>query len=207
MKARLLSILLFPAALLLTGCDEQARKFAEQAKAILDQRSVQLAKKIAAEAKAYEAYAALATENDRTLVNDSLMNERSERADQLGADYADGREPVSHWLSHLAEYAQVDYDRNRELLMGDLDASTLYLQRYEELKIEQDKVDALSKLLSTLAKKQSLKDEMDALTGFAQDTKKEFDKKVCSDLQAKKAAGDVAATKLYDDKKCTDVLK
>ena len=59
---------LLPGLLLLGGCDDKAREFAAKTKAILDQRSVQLTKKIAAEVEAYSAYAALATEDHRNLV-------------------------------------------------------------------------------------------------------------------------------------------
>jgi hypothetical protein len=200
----LIAAALLPGLLLLGGCDEKAREFAAKTKAILDQRSVQLTKKIAAEVEAYSAYAALATEDHRSLVSDALANERSERATQLAADYIDGKRRISIWRNALSEYAQVDYDRNKDLLTTDLDASTLYMQRYEALAIEQHKVDALSKLLTALATKQNLKEEIDAVSGFASDTQKELDKKTCEALKGQMTA---AAKKLYDDKKCVDVLK
>jgi hypothetical protein len=195
---------LLAAPLLLAGCDEKAREFAAKTKAILDQRSAQISKKIEAETKAYKDYAALATEDSRSLVQDGLTNERSERAAQLTAEYFDKTKPVSLWRTHLSAYAQIDYEQNRQLLTTDLNASTLYLQRFEALKLDQDKVDALSKLLTALSKKPSLKDEFTALSGFVEDTKTEFDKKVCADLKSKT---DAASKKLYSDKKCDDVLK
>ena len=65
--------------------------------------------------------------------------------------------------------------------MTDIDEETNYLKRYQSLAVEQDKVAALAQLLDAMAKKQSLKDEISALVGFAEDTKTEFDKKVCAD--------------------------
>ena len=125
-------------------------------------------------------------------------------SDQLTADYVEQKQRVSLWRQHLLDYAQADYSRNRDLLLTDLDAITLYSQRFESLRIEQDKVDALSKLLDALAKKQSLKEQVDTGAGFAKNIESEFEKKVCAAL---KGNTDAAAKKLYADKKCDDVLK
>jgi hypothetical protein len=188
-----------PAVLLMTGCDEQAQRFATETNAILEQRSCELSKKIAAETQAYNDYAAKAAEDRRTLAIRSLSNENAERADALAADYRDRRKPVSLWRKDLSEAAQVAYETNKGLLTTDLDAEASYLQRYQSLTIEQDKVDALAKLLDALAKKQSLKDEAAALEGFAADTNKAFDSKVCAALKPKT---DAASKKLYKDDKC-----
>jgi len=197
-------------AMSFSSCDDEARKFAEKTKTILDQRSTQLSTKIAAEKEAYDKEAAAASEDHRALVDSTLQNERNERSDDLAADYDEGRKPVSLWRKELSDYAKIDYSTNREVLVSEVDASTLYLQRLDNLKIEQDKVDALSKLLAMLAKKPSLKDDVGALTSFADDTKQEFDKKVCSQLKSQKNGTDAtakAASKTYDVKKCDDVLK
>ena len=69
--------LLFPFVLLLTGCDDQARSFAKQTKAILMQRSAQISKEIAAEVKAYNEVAALSAQDHHTIAVDSLQNERA----------------------------------------------------------------------------------------------------------------------------------
>lgn len=191
--------ILLSAAVMSTGCDEQAQRFATQTKAILDQRSIQISKKIDAEMKGYNAYAAKAADDNHILVTTALSNERAERANALAADYQEGRKNASLWRKDLAEYASVDYERTRQFVMSDIDAETTYLQRYQSLAIEQDKVDALAKLIQAMAKKQSLKDEATALTGFAEDTKKEFDKKVCADLESK--PGD-ASKQLFKNMKC-----
>jgi hypothetical protein len=167
----------------LAGCDQKAREFATRTKAVLDQRSEQLARKIQAETNAYNNAAAQAAEDHRALVESSLQNERNERADALAADYDEGRKPVSLWRKDVSEYARIDYETNRGLLTVEMDASSRYLQNFADLKIEQDKVDALSKLLGALAKNPSLKDDIDALGAFASDSKTEFDKKVCGDLK------------------------
>jgi len=200
------STCLFP----ITGCDEDARQFAEKTKAILDQRSDQLTKKIAAEKRSYDNWASNAAEDQRALLDSSLQNERNERSDILAADYDEGRRPVSLWRKDLSDYARIDYDANRQLLLSDLDANTRYLQGFDDLKIEQDKVDALSKLLVTLEKHPSLKDDIKAVSSFAEDTKTEFDKKLCSELKSQIKVNDPTkdvAAAAYKNKNCDAVLK
>lgn len=154
--------------------------------------------------KSYNDYAAKAAEDNHNLMIAALGNERAERANALAADYQEGRKPASLWREDLAEYANVDYERTKQFLMTDIDAETNYLQRYQSIAIEQDKVDALAKLLDALAKKQSLKDETSALVGFVEDTKQEFDEKVCSALESKT---DSASRQLFKDKKCVPAAK
>src|SRR5947207_12348500 len=105
MKKRLTILSLAAASLVGAACDEKARELAKQASAVLEQRSEQLSRKIAAEKAAYHASAALAARDRRELIDASLRNERNERVDQLAADYAEGRKPVSAWRRDLAEYA------------------------------------------------------------------------------------------------------
>ena len=194
----------------LLGCDDDARHFAMKTKAILDQRSAQLSRKIAAERETYDKEAGAATEDNRGLGDSTLQNERNERSDSLSADYMEGRKPISLWRKDLSDYAKIDYTTNKQILISEMDASTLYLQKLDDLKMEQDKVDALSKLLTALGKKTSIKDGIGVLASFADDTKQEFDKKVCTQLKSQKTGTDAeakAAAKTYDAEKCDDVLK
>lgn len=194
----------------LSGCDESALDFAAKTKDILDQRSAQLAKKIAAEKDAYNKEASHAAEDHRELVNLSLLNERNQRARTLASDYIESRKPISHWRNDLAEYAQIEYEANRDMLTAEIDANSRYLQNFEDLSIEQDKVEALSKLLVALSKKISLKSNIEALASFAQDTQQEFDKKVCAQLQSQKDGSDnaaKAAANTFTAKGCDAVLK
>jgi hypothetical protein len=198
------------ALIALAGCDDKARQLAVQTEQVLRQRSKELAAKTAAEVAAYQAYASLATDNQRALVAASLANDRSEQGDQLAADYEDNAKRVRLWRADLAKYRQLDYSAKRLQLLTDLDATSLYLKKYEDISIEQDKVDALDKLLITLVKEPSLKDEIASVSSFAQDTKDAFDKDVCSSLKTKKSGNDVpakAAAQLYADKKCDEILK
>lgn len=135
-------------------------------------------------------------------MNDALANERSERVNELSADYQEQRKPASLWRKDLSDYAQADYAARRNLLTSDINANTLYLQRFESLKADQDKVDTLAKLLSALANKPSLRSDLTVMANFAEETKKSFDDKVCADLKAKGEAGNSAAQKLLKDKGC-----
>lgn len=198
------------ASLAIAACDDQARDFARKTRTILDQRSDQLAKKIAAEKTAYDNWTSSAAEDERALVDSSLQNERNERSDALAADYDEGRKPVSLWRKDLSEYARIDYEANRDLLLSDIDTHTRFLQDFDDLKIEQDKVNALSKLLAALAEKPSLKDDISAISSFAGDTKTEFDKKVCSQLKSQIKVNDPTkdvAAAAYKNKNCDALLK
>jgi hypothetical protein len=175
----LLCLLVAPLA---SGCDEKAQEFARRTAAILEQRSNELSRKIAAETRAYNAVAATATEAHRDLIDSTLRNERNGRSLALAADYDEGRKPISRWRSDLAEYAQIDYTLNRDLMTADIDAGSLFLQKIHALQIDQDRVDALAKLLAALAKKPTLAADIEAVSKFAEDTKEEFDKKVCAEL-------------------------
>jgi hypothetical protein len=179
--------------ILSSGCDKKALEFAVKTALLLDQRSEQLSKKIAGETRAYNSAAAVAAESHRDLVDSSLRNERNSRSIALAADYDEGRKPVSRWQSDLAEYGQIDHIRTRELLSADIDAGSLFLQKLQALKIEQDKVEALAKLLSALAEKPTLVQDIAALGTFAAETQTDFDKKVCDALAKDTSAAGKAA--------------
>ena len=187
-----LCLLLAPA---LSACDEEARQFAVRTAEILQQRSAELTKKIAAERKAYDTVAAIANQVQRDLIDSSLNNERTSRSIALAAEYDEGRKPASRWQTDLAEYAQMDYRLNRDLLSADFGVGAEYLQKLQALEIEQAKVDALATLLTRLAKKPSLAEDLQAIGAFAEDTKAEFDKKVCTALSKDPSAEAKAAFK------------
>lgn len=198
------------ATALLTSCDDKARQLASQTDQLLKQRSRQLTAQTAREVAAYHDYAARATEDQRALVAASLANDRSEQADKLAAQDLEAPKDIPLWRVQLADYANLDYAATRQQLSTDLDATTSYLQKYEDISIEQDKVDALAKLLAVPEKKPSMKDQITSVSSFAQDTKDAFDKDVCTSLKAKQAGTDSAAkaaAKLYADKKCDQILK
>jgi hypothetical protein len=194
----LLCVLLAPA---LSACDEQAQQFAVRTAEILNQRSAELTRKIAAERKAYQDASTIANETQRDLIESSLNNERSAQSIALAADYDEGRKSPSRWQTDLAQYAQLDYQLNRDLLSADLGAGAEYMQKLQALEIEQAKIDALAKLLAALAKKPSLAADLQAIGAFVEDTKAEFDKKVCEELARDTSAAGQAAFKARGCKK------
>ena len=175
----LLCVLLAPLA---SGCDEKAQEFARRTADILQQRSGELSRKIAAETKAYADVAAVAAESQRDLIDASLANERSARTIALAADYDEGRKPPSRWQTDLAAYAEIDYRLNRDLLAADVNAGGEFQQKLQALEIEQARIDALAKLLAALAQKPTLAEDLRAIGSFADDTKNAFDTKVCAAL-------------------------
>lgn len=204
-------VLLLAASAGLSGCDDQARHFAAQTLTILQHRSDEIAAKIGAEKTAYSASAVHAAEDRRALTEITLRNDRNERSTSLAADYDEGRKPVSQWRKDLAEYGQTDYDTNMAVFSGEVDASSRYLQTFETLTAEQDKVDALTKLLGALAKKQSLKADVGALGQFAEDSSKEFNTKVCGQIRTDQGSSDpkvkAAAGAAFSAKSCAAVLQ
>jgi len=194
----LLCVLLAP---LTSGCDEKAQEFARRTAEILQMRSGELSKKIAAETKAYQDVAAIAAETQRDLIDSALGNERSARSIALAADYDEGRKPPSRWQTDLAEYALMDYRLNRDLLSADVNAGGEFQQKLQALEIEQARIDALAKLLAALAKKPTLAEDIEAIGSFAEDTKKEFDKKICEALAKDSSAAGQAAFKAKGCKK------
>ena len=211
MKSNILTLVLAVGTFGLCGCDETAQSFATKTLNILERRSADLSAKVGAEKTAYARWALHAAEDDRALVDSTLQNERNERSSILAADYDEGRKPVSQWRKDLAEYGRVDYEANMEMFSAGLDGSSQYLQAFESLKVEQDKVDALTKLLGALTKKQSMKADVEALGKFAEDSSKEFNKKVCTQVKTDQSSADAtvkaAADAAFKTRDCATVLK
>ncbi len=181
------------------GCDERARELAAQASTLLDQRSAQLSRKITAEVDAYSQYSAHAVKDEHDLTIDSLANERAERGNDLEDALVSGKLLPSQWRKHVADYAHADYDIQKATYFGELDAESRFLEQYNQVQIEQDKVTALKTLLQALAKKPGLKNEAVSLADFAKQTKDGFDQKVCDGLKGKTDDG---SKKLREDKHC-----
>jgi hypothetical protein len=194
----LLCLLLVP---MISACDEKAQEFARRTAEILEARSAELSKKMAAETKAYQTVAAIATETHRDLIDSSLRNERNARSIALAADYDEGRKPVSRWQTDLAEYGQMDYRLTRDLLAADIDAGSEFLQKMQALELEQAKINALAKLLAALAEKPTIAQDIEAVTQFAEDTKNDFDKKICEALGKDTSTAGQAAFKAKGCKK------
>jgi hypothetical protein len=187
-------------ALLAAACDGDARAFARKTADLLTQRSEQLTRKIKAERAAYDEIAKIAAQGKREVLATRLANERDERAIAAAADYAENRRPVSRWQSHLLDYALVDYDAHRETLNAELGDESRFMASIQALQIEQAKVVVLAKLLATLEKKPSLKDEVTAAAEFGKDLKAAIDQR-CAVLK-KSAATDPVAKATFENLHC-----
>jgi len=194
----------------LSGCDQEARDFAANTIKILQARSKDIGTKIKAENDAYTRFSAAAAQDHRDLLDSAIRNEINERSITLAASYHDDPKLIAQWRKDMAAFGDVDFNLQSQLFNGDLDESAKYLQNFQSLKIEQDKVDALAKLLGVLAKKQSAIAELKALGEFAEDSKQQFDTKVCLQIKTDQASTDAkkkaAADAAYKAKGCDPVL-
>jgi hypothetical protein len=148
-----------------------------------------IAGQVAENRKQYREIAAVAEKGHRDRQDTGLRFERTRRSERLANDYADRRKPVSQWKDDLLEYAQLDYQLNRDLLRQESTDGAEYLIGLETLKFEQAKLEALDTILEGLAKPASFLEQVEELGSFAAATKEAFDKKVCdgskADLTAK----------------------
>ena len=194
----------------LSGCDQKARDFATETIKILQARSKDIGTKITAEKDAYSRFAATAAQDHRDLMDSAIRNEINERSITLAANYHRDPGQIAQWRKDLAGFGDADFSLQSQLFNGDLDESAQYLQNFQSLRIEQDKVDALAKLLGVLAKKQSSISELKALGQFADDSKQQFDTKVCLQIKTDQASTDAgkkaAADAAFTAKKCAAVL-
>jgi hypothetical protein len=201
-RRRLALAVCLAGSVLASGCDAAAREFAKKTVELLNERSAQLTKKIKAEQAAYKEIAGLAAQGKREVLAMRLANERDERAIAVAADYADGRRPISRWQSHLLDYAQLDYDAHRETLNADIDEQSRFMADIQALQVEQAKVVVLSKLLSALEEKPTLKDELTAAGKFGKDLRDAIVER-CAALK-KAAPSDPVAKAAFDNLQCPE---
>src|SRR5204862_3742264 len=101
-----------------------------------------------------------------------------------------------NWKDDLLEYAQLNYQLNRDLLRQESTDGAEYLVGLENLKFEQAKLQALDTILEGLAKPASFSGQMEELDSFAAATKEAFDKKVCDGSKADLTAKEKVETDL-----------
>lgn len=189
-------------AMLLAGCDTNARRMATEAGALLDRYEKQLNLKLAAEQKAYQKQALIEAEANREQAFANLEQERVERARGFAADLVENQKRVSKWRDQLRDYAQVDFAVQREFLLENLNGESRFLEHIVTLQLNKAKIAALSKALDALTKKDKLVDQAQELGDFAKDTQTAFDKDVCAglkdDLATQAAAVSAAVRKVAD---------
>jgi hypothetical protein len=203
------SMILLPAVLLLSGCDERAREFASKMRDILCARTKYLQSRIDAEQTAYKNLADIFATAGRQTEAARLTNEMIERSTALSIDYSQSPQHAAFWSRDLQTYRKMFFDSQLAAVNAEIDQTASQLAALEALEIQQAQIDALDKLLATLAKKQSLADAVSQLKGFATDTSDSYDKVVCNDAQERlknpstSAADKATLQTLVKDKGCS----
>jgi hypothetical protein len=170
------------AFLILAGCDQRAAEFAKKADELLTEYQKRIDAQIADATAYYQRAAAVSASETRRVTLESLEAERNERTTELEADYRENRKPASRYRTHLREYANEHFDRQKEWLASDLDASAPYLQQLVALESDKATIEAFSKMLKNLAQPRSAIDEIKDMEKFVAATKTEFNKLVCDDI-------------------------
>jgi hypothetical protein len=165
-----------------TACDEDALRLAKEARDVLVTYEKELARKIAAEQRAYAAQSQVMAVAHREQLASNLEQERMERARTLSLDLVENQLRVTRWREPLRAYANADYRVQRELLLADLGSEMGFVARIQALQIDKQKVRALVTALGALSEKIKFTDQVKAFAEFAEATKTDFEKQVCDSL-------------------------
>jgi hypothetical protein len=184
---KLIAIIILCSSFALSGCDDKdAQEYAKTLITVLDSYQEQVDKKVTAEKESYKELAAVYERARERNIEGMLEEERVERSEKLATDMvtADHLPRSTEILASLHSYAAQDFTSTKDFLQVEADAQAQFLGDIEALEFESENLDNLRLALKTLSKpKDRLKRLRDAAV-FAQDTKKEFDKLVCQDLDA-----------------------
>ena len=184
---KLIAVVILCSLLALSGCDDKdAQDYAKTLITVLDSYQEQVDKKVTAEKDSYKELAAVYERSRERNIEEILEVERVERSEKLATDLvmADHLPRNTEILASLQSYAAQDFTSTKDFLQVEANAQAQFLGDIEALEFESEGLDNLRVALKTLAKpKDRLKRLRDAAV-FAQDTKKEFDKLVCQDLDA-----------------------
>ena len=199
-------MILLPLSLALSACDQNARDFAANAKAMLDQYAARIDREIGAESQYYQREAVVEVKHRHENLVNSIKADRAERGSETAVELTGGGSPL-RIRTYLREYAQSEYTRRLGAWTGETDSSRQYLANLETLQADKDRIHALGKLLDGLSsKKLNLTAEIGAATQAVRETKIDFDKLICEDVAAKikTASGrdKESLGKLQADRKC-----
>src|SRR5690242_18381058 len=153
---KLRSSLLLSTIVFLTGCDADAIKFAAKTRAILAERSKSLEARITTEQAAYQALAATFVNSSAAAQQTRLANEMVERSAALTSGYYEDHKSVASWRADLQPYRQMTFDNQIATATTELDQVAKQLALLQNLQIEKTQINALDKLLATLATKPSI---------------------------------------------------
>lgn len=169
------------------GCDDKdARDYAKELTNVLDAYQEQVDTKVAAERASYKELSQVYERARQRNIQLMLENDRVESSEKLATAMAraDLLPRNTDVLQSLHDYADRDFLATREFLQVEADTMAQFLGDIEALEFESETIDELGAALKLLAKpKGHIKRLKDAAV-FAQDTKLEFDKLVCKDIDA-----------------------
>ncbi len=198
---RLAGVVLICALFPLTACDDKdARQYAQELINLLDSYQEQADRKVSAEKDSYKELAGVYERARQRNIENTLEQERIERSEKLATTIvkSDHSLRTSEILEGLRSYGEHDFVTARDFLQVEADAQMQFLGDIEALEFESETIDDLRASLKELTKEKGrLKRIRDAAV-FAQDTKKEFDKLICQDLDVELKAVD-ASLKALDD--------
>ena len=176
-------LICLPALILVSSCEERAAQFAKKADGLLVEYQKRIDAQIASSTTYYQNAATLSAAERGRVTIESLQAERSERATELEADYREKRRPVSLYRDDLRAYAIVNFAQLKAWLSADADASAPYLQQLVSLERDQATIEAFDKTLKNLAQPRTVKAEIKDLQQFVADSKTEFGKLICEDIE------------------------
>src|ERR1017187_4911965 len=189
MKQQWISTGLVLTALLLTGCDQDARDYAAGLSGLLDSMRKQATAKLLDEQERYQEFAhrqsAAAKEDELTNLRiDRTSGEARETVDQLIA----GKIKGSEVMARLHEYAEKDITTTQGIFGSDPDAELDAIKELHDLSLDKAKLDALHEALQGLTKKQNLMDTATQVGGFGKEVKGNLDFHNCEALDKKASA-------------------
>jgi hypothetical protein len=185
-------LLLLPALLFLSGCDQRAVEFARKTVDLLAEYQKRLDDQITASSAYYRQTAGLLAADDTRVNLGGLQAERNERSSELEADLREGRRSHSLYRTYLRDYAKGHAVKQQAWLSAGIDASVPYLTQLIALDSDKATVEAYGKVLKNLAEPRGLRDQIGDIKDFVDSSKQEFQTLVCNDLKTKLTALSIA---------------
>jgi hypothetical protein len=173
--------------LLLTGCDDKARQLAKEAQAALAEYRTELNRQADIERKAYRSQTVVESQANWDQAISELDQEKIERARNFAADAIAGRWPIERWRSALREYAEMDMKIRRTAIASESDRQLQLTARLASLQLSKQRLDLLDKVLTELAEKPKLVDQLTSAADFGKSVATEFDKNACAALKSELA--------------------
>jgi hypothetical protein len=170
--------------------------YAKEVQSMLEEYIVKQEAMVKDHRKAYDRTAANFDRDTRWQIDSELALDRSRRAARMAKALLSGRVDAWDWKAPLHEYMLSDRDRMAELLLSDLEfgVSAEFSASIENLRAEVEKARKLADLVSLLATKRNLKDELEQWLSFGKQVKDEFQKLSCDALKGIKTATTAAKT-------------